>query len=132
MNGTFSPGNFTMNGTFNPDNFLLPNASGLCYNGQQIDVNCVYKSICDSTSGSFRGWGIGLLLAYVFVDIALPFLLAWLKPNIEPLKLAFPFLASLPDLRQPEGRMRALWWLKDRLLWAFWVLTLYQIGLSGF
>lgn len=96
--------------------------AALCVEKGVVNYQCVITEICHQTSQHYRGWAIGLLVAFLVIDLALPLIMrylgAWLAAR-NP--LMFGWMVN-PELRQYWQN-----WLKARLLWGFVILTLYQI-----
>jgi hypothetical protein len=102
---------------FNISNLTAPIIKGECILGNgNIDAFCVYDRICKDVNTHFTGWAIGLLVAFVLIDLGLPLLLPRIWHKIAP------FLGS-----SKIGPVEAVAWLKDRLLLAFAAFVFYQL-----
>jgi hypothetical protein len=107
---------------------ILPNQSGICINAGVIDANCVFREICQQRAASFASFGIGLIIAFLIIDMLLPLILGRLRLDVSEIKAKYPvLLARLPDMATNEGKRQAIAWLKDRLLWGFVIWAAYQI-----
>lgn len=100
----------------------IPGLVGKCMDGRVVNTQCVVNEICHQTNAHYIGWSIGLLAAFVFIDIIFKPLSAWIAsrlPQTAPNWVLWLMYAYNRDFVKR--------WLKDRLLWAFVILTLYRL-----
>lgn len=97
----------------------------------QIDPGCVYAHICNQINPHFVTWGTALIITWFFIEFIIPWLLRRFPVDMTDLHKNHPTLFKSPiNTANEDSRRQVYYWLIDRLLWAFVILTFYQISLS--
>jgi hypothetical protein len=91
--------------------------------GNKINTQCVVNSICHQTQTHYLGWSIGLIIAFLVIDAVIPLLMRFALP---PLAAKWPIKLNWALDKDFQAKLTT--WLKERLLWAFFILTLFRLA----
>jgi len=97
-----------------------------CMKSSRISPACIYQTYCPQFSGYMLYMALGLLVSYVFLDIGLSLILAYLGPKWGPHR----FMGWSFDFSQEGDRIKVKLWFWKRLLLAFAVFCLGILWLS--
>jgi len=101
-----------------------------CFIGDRFDEACVYRTLCPQYGAYFHNVFLGLLLASVVINFIIPIILyRFIKPSHLP--HFYAFYPHALDIRTDEGKEKAIYWLKDRLLLAWSLFAIYSLWLFG-